>query len=83
MNNKTTVWGSTPVGCIFLQFFSSIVFHYCPAAEDRGAFDIVRENVTRSVCLSLYLSLSLSVCLFVHSESTPTRIRNRLSSEWS
>ena len=32
----------------------------CPAAEGRGAFDIVRENVTRSVCLSV----SLSVCPF-------------------
>ena len=27
--------------------------YICPAAEGRGAFDIVRENVTRSVCLSV------------------------------
>ena len=38
--------------------------HVCPAAFGRGAFDIVRENVTRSVCLSLCLSVSLSVCPF-------------------
>ena len=36
----------------------SLSLSLCPAAEGRGAFDIVRENVTRSVCLcfSLYLS---------------------------
>ena len=37
----------------------------CPAAEGRGAFDIVRENVTRSVCLSVSLSLCLSLCLSI------------------
>ena len=37
--------------------------YICPAAEGRGAFDIVRENVTRSVCLSV--SLSLSLCLSI------------------
>ena len=29
---------------------------FCPAAEGRGAFEIVRENVTRSVYLSVCLS---------------------------
>ena len=43
----------------------SFFAHFCPAAEGRGAFDIVRENVTRSVCLSLCLSVSLSLCLSI------------------
>ena len=37
--------------------------YICPAAFGRGAFDIVRENVTQSVCLSLSLSLSLFLYL--------------------
>ena len=50
-----------------LLFFCITKLHFCPAANGRGAFDIVRENVTRSVCLSvsLSLSLSLSLCLSI------------------
>ena len=40
---------------------TSLLLLYLPRGLGRGAFDIVRENVTRSVCLSVSLSVSLSV----------------------